>query len=78
MKKPDRFERMLEKLVFDGESYDPFVHYEDVAKLLRDEHAWMVRMVRDLTVYRFPNGPFEDPYYISRQALLHKLAQRRK
>lgn len=78
MKKPDRFQRTLNKIVLDGESDDPFILYEDVIKLLRAEHAWMVRMVRDLTVYRFPNGPFEDPYYISRQALLHKLAQRRK
>ena len=39
MKKPDRFERLL-----DGEK---FVMKKEVINLLRKEHAWMRRMVRE-------------------------------
>lgn len=45
-KKLDRWERMIRKIVIDGESYDPFIYYVDVMKLLRKEHAWAVRMVK--------------------------------
>lgn len=38
---PDRFERMVEKLNFNDRS-----DAADAVKLLRREHAWMVRMVK--------------------------------
>lgn len=75
MKKPDRFERKLNKLVFDGESYDPFVHYLCVAKLLRAEHAWMRRMVKKVEAWSC-NQLAESDDVIA--VILEQLTQRRK
>ena len=50
-KKPDRWERMLEKQVMQGESYDPFLHYKDVVKLLRTQHRWVERMIQNYETF---------------------------
>lgn len=47
MKKPDRFERMVMRLVNSDSTYDPFIYYDDVVALLRREHQAVVRMVRE-------------------------------
>lgn len=80
-KRLNRFEREVQRNRLAGvigKDRTKIIKCDEAAKLLRREHAWMMRMVRGLTVYRFPGGPFVDPYYISRQALLRKLTQRRK
>lgn len=80
-KQPDRWERMvLQELKKHDQPNDPaiWLNGPDIAKLLRREHKAMVRIVKELSVYRFPDGPFEDPYYISRNALMRALTERAK
>ena len=43
-KKPDRFERIVDKIVQEAD-YKPDIYREDVVKLLRREHQAVVRMV---------------------------------
>lgn len=44
--KPDRFERMVMRLVNSDSTYDPFIYYDDVVALLRREHRAMVKIVQ--------------------------------
>lgn len=74
--KPDRFERMVLKKTYPDMSVDK----DDAINLLRNEHAWMRRMVSGLDDVSYTN--MSDDY----QAGMHKayctvlwrLAKRRK
>ena len=96
MKKLDRFERMVlsqferwRSAVGDTAQW----HCPDVIKLLRKEHAWMVRMVlkekREITELAFKTRQSTDPRDIAIadrlyarvtqcEDILHRLHQRRK
>jgi hypothetical protein len=76
-RKPDRAERVARRL-FMAEEKLPWVWNEaratrQVAKLLRQEHDWMRRMVTALPKAK---GYVED--LVRREDLLDKLTQRRK
>lgn len=60
VKKPDRFEREVVKWIDD--TWSDSMPKEYVVRFLRKEHAWMVRMVKQLTRY----DEFEE-YYPERQ-----------
>lgn len=60
MKKPDRFTRMVDKLLESYREFDDFltdnriVKADDAVQLLRHEHAWFRRMVsRELRLTKF-------------------------
>ncbi len=65
MKKPDRWEREVAKLLRQYSSDDveglcPLVDIDEVAKLLRKEHAWVERMVRKLAEFYRCSPPAVD------------------
>jgi hypothetical protein len=68
-RKPDRAERMVNKLPTDCEAG---TWKGDVVTLLRQEHAWMRRMVNQ--VARNYSKPFDEKI----GAILTRLEQRRK
>lgn len=76
-KKPDRFERLVEKIIKSDEDvgYDAFCFPNDVITILRNEHAWMRRMVRAMYA-------IAEEMELSKQGfkdlLIEQLAQRRK
>lgn len=69
---PDRFERLL-----DGEK---FVMTQEVIKLLRKEHRWVERMVKEHTGprNRFANQDYENGFIDCAVHILMRLKQRRK
>lgn len=76
-KKPDRFERAVEKHVHKDQWNMPVIHAERAAKLLRAEHAWMWGMIT--TVSREYQSTSGDTAAETLSAeILHRLAQRRK
>lgn len=77
MKKPDRFERMAVNLPVRG--YGSCA-VGDVARLLRKEHAWIRRMVKEHTVprNRFANRDYENGFFDCAVHIMMLLTQRRK
>lgn len=82
-KKPDRFERAVEKHVHTNQWNMPVIHAERAAKLLRAEHAWMRRQIKEIDRVRLRKDPDTPPnIQIGIAAALddleRRLAQRRK
>lgn len=82
-RKPDRFERMVLKKTYP----DMAVDKDDAIKLLRNEHAWMRRMVESLTRYDHAKDNHDDVCrewsmaqgrWLRRSEVLEQLDQRRK
>lgn len=71
MKKPDRFERMVDKLLRDG---DYVCCPSGVVSLLRAEHAWMRRMVKKVDAW----AQHETADFDVILAILLELDRRRK
>lgn len=87
--KPDRFERVARKhkrLIFENsipmflhgsEPCYEVMHCDDVAQLLRKEHAWMVRMVKAVgKLYHSSDGSSSAESL--EKEVLNQLTQRRK
>lgn len=72
-RKLDRFERIVRKEQRHDDWGIAVVSAEDVIKLLRNEHAWVRRMVR-----RCLKGATDTGYVIACTNILGQLAQRRK
>lgn len=77
-RKPDRFERMVQRKFPRWRKFlkgDPMIGWGQAADLLRNEHAWMRRMVRAMSA-------IAEEMEMSKQGLmnliLEQLAQRRK
>lgn len=84
-KKPDRFELITMKNAWLAERMGPrlAILQEDVAKLLRNEHAWMRRQIKEIDRTRLRKDPDTPPnIQIGIAAALddleRRLAQRRK
>jgi hypothetical protein len=70
-RKPDRFERMVLKKTYP----DMAVDKDDAIKLLRNEHAWMERMVKQVDAWACQELADNDDAIAE---ILKQLAQRRK
>lgn len=84
LRKPDRVERMVlsrferwRNAVGDTAQW----HSKDVIKLLRREHAWMMRMVQKRQRYRLEDGvmfPSNDGAWVMVDLIIDELEKRRK
>lgn len=77
-RKPDRFERMVEDLEFFrdcGGKDTPVCASADVLNLLRNEHAWMRRMVKKIDAWACQELADNEDVIAE---ILSQLAQRRK
>lgn len=75
--KPDRFERMVRKEQRHDDWGIAVVSAEDVIKLLRNEHAWMRRMVHEEAKKALDDMPFMGDGDVI-ENILKRLDQRRK
>lgn len=76
---PDRFTRMMKKWDFFPDSpMKPMMPCEVVADLLRAEHRWMVRMVKQLYNATSGNTATYRGARIAYAAILAQLTKRRK
>jgi hypothetical protein len=74
-RKPDRFERVVNKLSTDCEAG---LWKDDVVKLLRQGHEWVRRMVKADPLFGAKNTEWKQGYTAALEAILDKLSQRRK
>ena len=51
MKKPDRFQRTVDRIIRQR-GYYPYIPREQIVKLLRREHAWVTRMVKKVDAWQ--------------------------
>lgn len=70
MKNLDRFERMVDKVL----ERDGTIYHHEVTDLLRNEHAWMRRMVKAIQKMHIEHMD----EWIVLDSVLKQLAQRRK
>ena len=80
-KKPDRFERIVQKASF-LESSEPYkdeawIPCSIVASLLRREHAWVEQMIVKNPLYGAQNTEWKQGYTQACQDMLDKLKERR-
>lgn len=77
MKRPDRFERMVNNQCgFEDVTGDEFwVSREVAVGLLRAEHAWMRRMVNKVNAWAYQESADNEDVIVE---ILKQLAQRRK
>lgn len=73
--KPDRFERMVRKEQRHDDWGIAVVSAEDVIKLLRNEHAWMRRMVKKVDAWACQELADNDDVIAE---VLKQIDQRRK
>jgi hypothetical protein len=74
-RKPDRFERMVEKLPQDC---DGGCYPSDVAALLRKEHVWVINQIRAVGKIRFADGLYKFGVDKVLEELRFRLTRRRK
>jgi len=86
-KKPDRFERMVLKRIYvlnkqqrtKGFRCGGCMEYPEVTKLLRAEHAWIRRQIRDIErAQSCDNADIHAGVSIALYELEYRLTQRRK
>lgn len=80
MKKPDRFERAVDKFDWRDEWCTPVIDARKAIDLLRKEHVWMRRMVSGLddVSYTHMSDDYQAGMHHAYHAVLWKLAKRRK
>lgn len=76
MKKPDRYERVVNDsaITIGGHS----IYVTDAINLLRREHAWMQRTIRNNKLFGARNTDWKVGYTAALQWMLDQLTQRRK
>lgn len=75
MKKLDRFERAVEKL---PQECDYGCYPCDVVSLLRKEHAWMRRQLKELSKIQLGDVEYQNGLEVAVQEMAYRLSQRRK
>jgi hypothetical protein len=69
-KKPDRFERLVRKQT----GNDPFMLDSDIVALLRQQHRWMVRMVKaHARAMENPSLELDTRYIVGHKAAYRKI-----
>lgn len=74
MKQPDRWERTAEHACNDWEAM--YLSNQQVVKLLRQEHAWVRRMVKAVSMIKFEEGSFRDGVRLACEEIEHRLKER--
>ena len=73
LKKPDRWERIVDKVL----ERDGTIYHHEVTDLLRKEHAWVRRMVMKLSS-NYRDSDSESPACYLAQDILDQLKRREK
>lgn len=81
LKKPDRFVRMVQRRFPNWQKFlkgDPMLSWGQAAELLRQEHAWMRRMIKKQYKNGADIGSVNYGYNQAVEFFLEQLDQRRK
>lgn len=79
MKKPNRFERAATKAASDGYSSAAWViSIADATDLLRKEHEWMRRQLKELSKIQIGDAVYQNGLEVAVQEMVYRLNQRRK
>lgn len=78
MKQPDRFTRAVDKFDRRDEWCTPVIDASKAITLLRKEHVWMRRQLKDLSKIQLGSAEYQNGLEIAVQEMVYRLNQRRK